>query len=525
MSTANNSSSQRYGILAFWIVCVVLSASFLAAGQFTAHIRSDERDAWQYAYYADLILQGYTLYGDMWENKPPGIFWLNAVGNWLSPTGYGGAGLCALAGCATLVLFFTLSKRWFGNAAAGIGVVMASLYLSHPDYYGFSNRPETFVILFELAAVALYARHCARGGPSRSMFGVGFMAGMALLFKQKGVAALLAIALHQIYCAWKQRHPNPQPLGGLFFFGLGWLTVIIVTLLGIVVTADPAGAWNAIVEFNSAYKGRGLTVVPKWGLIRDQVHQLGLPLVLGGGTILWAITRRREARSENCRTPPPGMIVVLVTWLIGATYLAAIGPRPEDYYFILMFCPLLLLATAAVARVLSEVMSHASHFRMMACIGFAWMAWMASVPTVALAQWATLAELQLQDADRFNTADRIAAINHHSEPNDSILVWGFDPRVYWESRRPPATRFIGIDKIHALGTVAQFMVDEILADLQRQPPKIILMRFDHARKMAAGETRFDLNLQALGEFIIDRYRPAEDMSACLVLRVEAKRVP
>jgi len=135
-----------------------LIAILFGVGQTAAHLRTDETDCWLFAYYADQMLQGRQLYGELWDNKPPGIFWINALGLQLGG-GYGGViALCVLASAVALGVFFLIARKWYGCTPAIIGTVLASLYLSHQMYRGGTNRPETFVVLFDLAAVFWYQR-------------------------------------------------------------------------------------------------------------------------------------------------------------------------------------------------------------------------------------------------------------------------------------------------------------------------------------------------------------------------------
>ncbi len=63
-----------------YLLAGALIAILFGVGQTAAHLRTDETDCWLFAYYADQMLQGRQLYGDLWDNKPPGIFWINALG-------------------------------------------------------------------------------------------------------------------------------------------------------------------------------------------------------------------------------------------------------------------------------------------------------------------------------------------------------------------------------------------------------------------------------------------------------------
>jgi hypothetical protein len=79
----------------------------LAIAQFIAHARVDELDPWLFAYYGRRLLEGARLYTDIWDNKPPGIFWLNALGLRLAGGSIWGVWLlCAAAAAGHLRCVF-----------------------------------------------------------------------------------------------------------------------------------------------------------------------------------------------------------------------------------------------------------------------------------------------------------------------------------------------------------------------------------------------------------------------------------
>lgn len=52
----------------------------IAVSQFTAHLENAVLDDHLFAYFGWRIWNGAALYVDVWDHKPPGMFWLNALG-------------------------------------------------------------------------------------------------------------------------------------------------------------------------------------------------------------------------------------------------------------------------------------------------------------------------------------------------------------------------------------------------------------------------------------------------------------
>jgi hypothetical protein len=129
-------------------------------------------------------------------------------------------------------------------------------------------------------------------------------------------------------------------------------------------------------------------------------------------------------------------------------------------------------------------------------------------------KFGTRAEL---DRELFRVADyslgadrRVAEeISGRTNADDAIYVWGFEPAIYWLSRRPAATRFI-----YNVPQRSEWQQDysrrELEKDLAKSPPEIVVVQHHDIFPTVTGN-RLDSH-GALSEFpklrtLIDtRYR-------------------
>jgi hypothetical protein len=72
------SVSSCYGTLGFLVLAAVAIAATVVGRGFTALLPGDD-DALLFAYIGEQIANGQILYRDLWDNKPPGIFVVNAL--------------------------------------------------------------------------------------------------------------------------------------------------------------------------------------------------------------------------------------------------------------------------------------------------------------------------------------------------------------------------------------------------------------------------------------------------------------
>ncbi len=77
-------SSTRVG----WAALALFVVFSTALGRAFTAVTPGRHDASLYAYMGDRWLLGDTPYVDVWDNKPPGIFAVSALGRWLTPDSF-----------------------------------------------------------------------------------------------------------------------------------------------------------------------------------------------------------------------------------------------------------------------------------------------------------------------------------------------------------------------------------------------------------------------------------------------------
>lgn len=103
-----------------------------------------------------------------------------------------------------LAAFAALARTAFHPSIWPLAVLTAGVLLCHPRYECGANRTETFVVAAELTAVLGYVRWLHGGRTAWLVLG-GLAAGAAPWFKQSGLAAAAACALHLAYVQLRAR--------------------------------------------------------------------------------------------------------------------------------------------------------------------------------------------------------------------------------------------------------------------------------------------------------------------------------
>ena len=468
--------------------------------QSAAHWRWNIADSDLFAYYGWCVSQGARPYLDIWDNKPPGTWWLNAAAVRL--TGPGPTAdvlLGSLAMGATLVAFVGIARRVFHRSLLLPAALAGAFLLTDLRFECGGNRTETFVVACETLAALGYLLWL-RGRRYKWLVLAGLAAGAAPLFKQSGLAVTVAGALHLAWVQWR----TPTDGGQGLTHPRGWKPWLVVGLAAAiapgaaVITLAAQGALAdavfAVVTFNRAYfaidDASWVRLDYAWRIYRpilavwSPVFGLAALGLMAGLLMRW----RRGQRFAFTGRPRRG-VGLLVMWFVLAAYLAWVGPGRRGYHFVPALAPLVLLALyplhLLVARrgLRTGVAGRAGKAVAIIVGSYLLITVAAGGLGEAARCWATKPHwyaLRRQSPAPYEVL--AAEIAQRTDAADRIYVWGWNPSVYRYALRLPASRHATLEKVGHVGAHAAFIQERVAADLQRDPPKsIVISSYDRER--------------------------------------------
>jgi hypothetical protein len=486
-----------------------------------------------------VILAGGWPYRDVWELKPPGIYYTYAA--LLACTGSSMLGVRALdlaAAAITACLLSTVLARFLRPPGAWLaGLLYAALYL-RLGYWGMAQA-ESFANLWTALALLLWLhshefpppdhqiiRPCTReagedhqvirsgtreagvGHPVIRSSAVGAAAGAALLLKVTALLPLAGILVALGLLRGRRRGWRSEAASVTALFGG------MALVLGIVMAAMAiSGAGAAYLEIQRGFVAGYVALPPAQSPVAGW-HYLwrlyALPLMLAG-VGLWAVGR--SAR------------LLLGLWLASALLSVWVQRKYFGYHWTPILLPLAGLAGAGLAALLSPLQRlRARGVRAIAAAGALLVAvW--SVEREATGYVAALrfvAGRVTREAywERFGrpyrgdfsfAADRWAAhyIREHSRPGEPVFIWGFEPLTLFLADRRAPTRFIFAVPLVAGWTPDRWRV-ELMRDLRARPPVLFgVMRRDavpHASGRADDSAAQLKEFAALREFLRQHYQ-------------------
>ena len=552
--------SAGWRVAAAWLVALSLLAAAVVFNQSAVHWRANVSDSHYYAYCGWRVSQGAVPYLDVWDNKPPGTWWVNAAGFRICGPGMEWELLiCSIAVAVAIAGFVTLARTAFHRSLWPLALVTGGVLLTHLRYECGGNRTETFVVPCEILAVLGYLRWRRSGRWPWLVLG-GLFAGAAPLFKQSGLAALGACAVHlalsQFAARWLSSTRVPGKRWWMPWLIGGGAAITLPAIAAIVLGAQGAlrEACFAVSGFNQAYFDVNDAT---WFNLRAAFHPYlpeltplhGLLLLAAAGAMLgvlqlaasqWtdsvgaSVFRRvphgrvahgfsRGGHESPVHSSPPPLkrwatqpasvgVGVLWLWLAAACYLSCVGPGRLAYHLAPTLAPLGLLALYPLHWLLRgrDLRQRIVAKPSIAAVVTVYLFVVASVAgdSVGVARRCRVTKPNWHALTRDPPAAyevQAAEVARLTTPDETVYVWGWSPGTYRFAYRHSPSRFSTLEKLGQVGKPAEFIYDGAIADIRAAPPTLLVISVgDLQALLAPPRSEFaqwvDRHYQDRGEF-------------------------
>jgi 4-amino-4-deoxy-L-arabinose transferase-like glycosyltransferase len=446
-----------------------------------------ERDEGEYAYVAQLMLQGVPPYQSAVTMKLPGTHALYAV--FLALFGQTAAGIhlgLLLIHCLTILLIFMLGRRLY-DATAGVMACAAYAVLSvNFPLLGFAAHATHFVNFFALAGAVLLLRS-ADSGRGTGFFLSGLLFGLAVLMKQHGACFALFGLIYLLWSEWRSWLLRPQDgsLGvadprvpsitrsfgriGLFCLGVALpfgITCVVLAFLGVF-----EQFWFCTITYARNYVTMPTLEEGLDGLLAEIGDLVGPDLllwVLAGIGLMASWFRPRAA-------------IFLTGWLISSVAAVSLGFYFRPHYFLMLLPALALLDGTAIALFRRAWLRYGLGGRAGRAIPA--LVFLAAVAWPLAEQWEFLFKISPIDAcwetyaqNPFVESQVLAQyIRERTAPEDTIVVFGSEPELFFYAGRRSATRHIYMYPLLEEHPSALEMGKEMTRDIEASQPKFFIV--------------------------------------------------
>ena len=458
------------------LVAAVLCAA-VAWNQSLIHWRENVLDSYLFGYYGWRVAHGARPYLDVWDNKPPGIWWANALAFRVFEDG---PQADWVVGSATLLITLTafvgVATAAWRHSMSWPAVMVAALLLTTVTYECGSNRTETLVVACETAGVCCYARWL-RSGRRAWLIAAGVMLGAAPWCKQAGLGAAAGVATHLSLTMRR------KSVGPFLWLAAGAVLPSIAGITALSIQGAVDAARYAVLDFNRLYFEVGDA---SWTRLAQPIELYTpfltplAPLMLL--SLLAPIFLRRFAggRGHARSAALDHFSIVLWTWLLVTFYLVCVGVGRLAYHLMPLLPPLGLLLLQPLGRVAAAqgIGRAVTRYPSVGALAVLTIAVAFHVAAVGWHDARHCLARRPPDAGWLPAtppqyARQAAEIHKWCAPDQTVYVWGWSPGTYRFAYRANACRFGTLEKMGHLGDQALFIIDEVIRTLRRAPPAVL----------------------------------------------------
>lgn len=456
------------------IILVILSATVLVLLPVSpANMPVAYRDSGVFLYVGWRILNGAVPYRDAFDQKPPVIFYINALG--LAISNGSRWGVWAIE----FISLFTAAFLCFHviNKAFGFWPGILSLYLWMLGLVFLldgGNYTTEYVLPMQFGCLYLAVKGELKKKTGWSSYLIGALTGLALFTKPNTIGIGIAIGLYWIVDRWFSARRKQLWLDlGLMLAGA--LSVIGVILAVLALQGALPYFWEAVVRFNVPYT-QIMSIPANWlnsayriilNLATTNLFLLGMT---GWGVAVGILLFARQRISITQRAL---LGIALLDLPIECVLVSMLGRRYIHYYITLL--PVFGVMTAVSIYVFIEGLK-------------SWLNWsgnkryqLALIVVIAT----TLVFTQINPFRQYRTQvgywrdnngipGVVQTINQLSKPTDFLLVTQSEAYINFAAKRISPSRFVYQTPLYLQGYASPHITKEYLQDILRNKPALIL---------------------------------------------------
>lgn len=443
---------------ALWLVFSLLSL-WLIGARWATRTEPLERDIALYAVTGREILEGRTLYSDLWDHKPPGIHLAFASATAVVGPGAPAALLINVFGSvAILGGLMVAGRRIAGHRGAVLGGVLWALVGG--DLGLEANQPNVELTMNACIAWAFAVSLTVGERPStRTPWLTGALMGCGLVLKPVIAAPFGLLLLVELADRWRKDSVVAAAKDAGRWLA-GSLLVAGPVILWCVSRAGHEPVWDALVRFNAAYaKGHVITNLAGFLGIGSHLPPRTL-IVLGILAATGCIGLTRVTAPERRR---------LLAVLLGSVLAVAATGRFYAHYYQLLLPPLVLAATAGLAW----ADRRRAVWRIAAAAALVVVAFL-ELSTYRLSpdEWS-----RRKYGDVFLDERRLGEfLRAYLEPGEIFWHLSPQPGLYLLTGTVPASGVTYDYPLYRRSPIRDRLGARVIADLERHQPKILVVR-------------------------------------------------
>jgi len=431
-----------------------------------------ERDEGEYAYFGQLILNGIQPFQMAYNLKFPGIYYMYAL--IMGVFGQTAAGIhlgLLVINLGSLVLLFFIARRLFNDFVACAASAIFAVLTVSPSFLGQAAHATHFMTLFMLTGTLMLIIALERSKWYYYLLSGLFM-GLSFTIKQSGIFFPLFGGIVILIYPWVNHSGNfKRLLKPLILYGSGVAIPILVIFLVMAVAGVFDRFWFWTMTYPSVYGSR----VPIGDI--PAILDLTFFRMLNVFTLLWILS----ALGIPALFFYPGKKWSRI--FLGLFLLFSLLPAIPGFYFRAHYFVPLIPAIGLSGSLALDLVNKRLDGRV------SWIRWVTAILLIIL----ILPGIQGKKDYYYNTPlKKLSArqyagnpflesipvadyIRSHSSDQDTILVFGSEPQIYFLADRRSATGYIYMYDLVFDHPYVKQMQQELMEEVTRSKPRFIVM--------------------------------------------------
>jgi hypothetical protein len=487
-------------VLTTIIILGLVLANFIIQVGSNPGYMSMSTDSGTFAYCGQVIHDGGLMYRDCWDNKPPAVYYLNALAIGLAGTNPFAIWLfqAVWATIAFIAFYLVVSRIWQHKGLAAVSAFAFLLVFLYPDIFQGGNFTETYAILpITLSFYAFWAfLHTAH---QRWLIMLGVLTAIGFLLKPTYISIGLAATIVLIYLGLRTRS-GKNLWANIAVLGVSVLVPLVLVGVYWVWRRDFSDLWFAVFTHNISYVESGFSLRSLYGTVRMfllQQPMAALTILVGMSGIVFLVqyasqifSRHIPSEKDTLSFFPGHMNVVSEhVWFMAATFLsiffdiAFLASSGKNFgHYLQVVIPGMAIALLALLDVIRQVARQHLPDRSLLAL---------SISAIILVMFSASLEVatkempDLQDLKAFFSTPNPTVyqpteleqyILDHSTSADAVLVWAGHPSMNFVTDRRSPTRFIFLQHLFTPVPGAANGFAEFIQELQDDPPQLIVVQ-------------------------------------------------
>jgi len=417
-----------------------------------------ERDEGCYGYIAQRIIAGEVPYRDVFDHKPPAIYFVYAgIIKTFGPSVIAIRDFTLLYSIITMLAMFILGQLLWGTKAGLLTAFFFALFSHGPFIQGSNANTEVFMILPMVLALIFYLKAESNKKPWW-FFAAGVFSGLAILFKQ--VAALNFLVL-LVFVAL-------EGLGSLTFLVLGALLFPLVTLSYFAFNHALIEFFNCVIVANINYINnsptKGFLVNPLYGLgimLRTFIYENGILYLLSSAALVIILIKDWQRKN-----------ILIFLWAIASFGGVALGRFFFPHYFVQGLPALVMLSAYGLLKLINS--SLIRNLRFVVCfmlvLGFVLFSALKVQMQFYTANPQKVSEIKYAGEADFYLSQKIAMeLKAELKPKETVFAWPANPEIYFYLGQKSPIYYPVV-----LGWLGKNNLNKIIDEIKLQKPTYVV---------------------------------------------------